>query len=63
MLSLLIPRPYEPKDLNSFLRPLVDEMIELGKGIKVFDARFNRDIVLKAYTVIAGGISAFFQIS
>lgn len=59
--SMLMPGPKEPKDLSSFLRPLVNELIELGKGIKVFDARFKRDILLKAYAVIAGGKSTFFS--
>lgn len=57
---MLIPGPDEPKDLNSFLRPLVDELIELGKGIKARDTRYNRDIILRAYAVIAGGMLPFF---
>ena len=55
LLSHLIPGPDEPKNLSSFLRPLVDELIELGNGIQVFDSFNRRDFTLKAYAVIAGG--------
>jgi Transposase family tnp2 len=30
--SIVIPGPKKPKDINSFLRPLVDELITLDNG-------------------------------
>lgn len=53
--SMLIPGPHEPKDLNSFLRPLVDELLELSRGISAFDAYSNSSFNLKAHAVLVGG--------
>lgn len=31
----IIPGPHEPKDINSFLKPLVDELLQLWNGVKL----------------------------
>ncbi len=59
LLSILIPGPCEPKDLNSFLQPLVAELDELGKGIPAYDADSRYDFELKAYAVLVGGMLLF----
>ena len=40
MISLLIPGPQEPgKDIDVYLRPLIDELKELwSDGVETFDA-------------------------
>ena len=56
LLSMLLPGPREPKDLTSFLRPLIDELAELGDGIPAYDAYSNCSFDLKAYAVLVGGM-------
>lgn len=53
---MLIPGPHEPKDLGSFLRPLVDELVELGRGTSAFDTYSNSNFNLKAHAVLVGGM-------
>lgn len=39
MMTLLIPGPNSPgKDFDLFLEPLVEELIELWKGVSTYDA-------------------------
>ncbi|KAB5587954.1 hypothetical protein CTheo_8605 [Ceratobasidium theobromae] len=33
----VVPGPHSPRDLNSFLQPLVEELVELAKGVKAVD--------------------------
>ena len=33
LMSFILPGPNTAKDLNSFLRPLVNELLELEKGV------------------------------
>ena len=35
----IIPGPHEPKDLNPFLKPLVDELLVFWEGIKLYVQR------------------------
>ena|SRR5437762_9745838 len=44
LLCEIIPGPNNPKDIHSFLRPIVNELKELATGIEdVYDA-FTKDI-------------------
>src|ERR1700722_12256337 len=38
----LIPGPKAPKDFDSFLRPLIEELRKLMEGVPAFDVRFLR---------------------
>lgn len=55
LLSHIIPGPQEPKNLNSFLHPLVTEMAELGAGIKAYNGKEKQPFDLKAWLVLVGG--------
>jgi hypothetical protein len=45
----IIPGPSAPKDMNSFLLPLVDELIELAKGVKTIDVLEGEYFILCAH--------------
>ena len=48
----IIPGPSEPTDIDSFLRPLVDELKALQHGVKqVYNAAADSFFTLKAYVV------------
>lgn len=49
------PGPELPKDIDSFLFPLVQELLQLEKGISAFDIRQNEPFVLHAYLLLAFG--------
>src|SRR5258708_16775757 len=51
----LIPGPKAPQDLNSFIRPLIDECKQLVAGIHAFDSRQDEGFVLHAYLISAHG--------
>ena len=54
--SLLIPGPKKPKLFDSFLRPLVDEMVEMGDGVPALDGRTLTSFDLRAWiTMVTGG--------
>ncbi|KAL1914100.1 uncharacterized protein VTP21DRAFT_1503 [Calcarisporiella thermophila] len=55
LISTLIPGPKQPKDLNSFLAPLVNELKLLEAGVPCFDGLKNEDFTLRAYTVFWSG--------
>ena len=47
------PGPNNPKDLDSFLSPLVDEMLQLHRGIKnVWIAGIGEYFTLRAYITV-----------
>lgn len=50
-----IPGPKQMKDADSFLLPFVQEMLQLAKGIKVFDASKKEYFILRAYVILAFG--------
>lgn len=50
-----IPGPKAPVDLESFLRPLVDELHVLLKGYKVHDAHANKTFTLRGSVVLVSG--------
>jgi hypothetical protein len=51
----LIPGPKAPKDFDSFLLPLVEELIKLARGVPAFDARHNRMFMLFVYLIFCFG--------
>jgi hypothetical protein len=54
--STIIPGPRKPKDINSFLRPLVDELEVLGQtGVTAFDGEAQETFKLKAHALIVTG--------
>jgi len=57
MLCGIIPGKHNPKDINSFLRPLVDELKLLSNiGIpNIYDAASNSEFTLPAYLCLISG--------
>lgn len=51
----IIPGPKQPKDLDSFLIPLVDELLKLLQGISAYDAYRQRLFALRAYLILIFG--------
>jgi hypothetical protein len=48
-MSLLIPGPKSPgKDFDVFLEPLIEELLELWKGVSTYDACTGRKFDLRA---------------
>lgn len=47
-----IPGPKQPKDIDSFLFPIVEELRKVEKGIMVWDASQNREIKLKVHLIL-----------
>lgn len=50
-----IPGPKQMKDSNSFLVPLVQELEELARGVKVYDVLKDELFIMHAYIVLAFG--------
>jgi len=49
MMALLIPGPTCPgKDLDLFLEPLIDDLLELWKGVRTYDALTRKIFNLRA---------------
>ena len=53
--SMIIPGPKKPKNLDSFLRPLVDELKQLDYGVKAFDANMGQEFILRAWVTMVTG--------
>jgi hypothetical protein len=51
----IFPGPKQPKDFNSFLFPLYEELNQLAKGIKSFDGECRKHFDLHAFLVSAIG--------
>lgn len=51
----VIPGPKQAKDTDSFLWPLVDEMLVLARGITAFDSLAGESFILHAYIILAFG--------
>jgi hypothetical protein len=51
----LIPGPHAPKDINSFLNPLVNELLELQEGKECFNILTNQTFILRAYIINFSG--------
>lgn len=51
----VIPGPRQPKDMDSFLWPLVQEFLRLARGVSAYDVRMDRQFTLHAYLILAFG--------
>ena len=51
----VIPGPKKPKDVDSFLFPLVEELLELSQGVRAFDASTGHYFRLRAFLILAFG--------
>lgn len=52
----IIPGPKQPKNIDSFLIPLIDELIKLMRGVPAYDVTQNhRLFVLRAYLITVFG--------
>ncbi|CCO35605.1 hypothetical protein BN14_09723 [Rhizoctonia solani AG-1 IB] len=51
----VIPGPHSPKDLNSFLQPLIDELVELAQGVEAVDVVNEELFALRAHVLSAFG--------
>jgi hypothetical protein len=52
----IIPGPRGPKDLNSFLEPLIDELGVLMKGVRhIWDSFQRKYVTIGAYLIIVSG--------
>lgn len=55
IITALIPGPKTPKNFNSFLRPLVDELKLLQEGVQCFDSLIKRSFILCAHILSWSG--------
>jgi hypothetical protein len=53
--GLVIPGPKKPHDLDTFLRPLVDELLDLDKGVYAWDGYSKTPFQLKAWVTMVTG--------
>ena len=54
--GVVIPGPKKPKDINSFLRPLVDELQALENGqVTAIDGDTGKEFILRAHVLIVTG--------
>ena len=51
----VIPGPKKPKDFDSFLWPLVEELLELMSGVRAFDITANAMFTLRAFLILVFG--------
>jgi hypothetical protein len=59
----VIPGPHSPADINSYLQPLIDELLELVKGVEAVDVLREDLFVLRAHLIsIFGDIPAISKI-
>jgi hypothetical protein len=59
----VIPGPHSPKDINSFLQPLIDELLELAIGIKAVNVLQEELFIMRAHLLtIFGDIPAITKV-
>ncbi|QRV80885.1 Transposase family tnp2 [Ceratobasidium sp. AG-Ba] len=51
----VIPGPKEPKEIGTFLQPLIDELEDLASGVAAWDAENDRTFCLHAYLIVCFG--------
>lgn len=51
----VIPGPHAPKDIGTFLSPLIDELEDLARGVPAYDSRSNHPFALHAYLIACFG--------
>ncbi|GET53357.1 transposase domain-containing protein [Rhizophagus irregularis DAOM 181602=DAOM 197198] len=55
LISAIIPGPNQPKDFNSFLRPIIDELKVLQEGVSIYDALLKENFILRCHVVMWTG--------
>ncbi|KAL1914108.1 uncharacterized protein VTP21DRAFT_1110, partial [Calcarisporiella thermophila] len=55
LIALMIPGPKQPKNIDSFLVPLINELKELEDGVSCYDGYEKKSFILSAYTVFWSG--------
>ncbi|CAG8787807.1 16657_t:CDS:2, partial [Gigaspora margarita] len=55
MISVLIPGPRAPKNFNTFLQPLINELKQLQEGIQCIDGATEETFILRAYILSWSG--------
>jgi hypothetical protein len=55
LLMAVIPGPKSYSNVDSFLQPLVDELLDLQEGVRAYDASEAGDFILRAYPVLFAG--------
>jgi hypothetical protein len=58
MASMVIPGPHKPKELDTFLQPLVEELKQLDRGVEAYDANTGCTFDLKAWVMMVTGNSS-----
>lgn len=53
--SLIIPGPKKYKNIDSFLQPLVDELIQLESGVESVDGESHTNFNLRAWVILVTG--------
>jgi hypothetical protein len=53
--AAVVPGPNKPKDFDSFLYPLVQELLELAAGIKTWDSGAAKHFWLRAHLILGFG--------
>ena len=51
----VIPGPTQPKELGTFLKPLIDELETLAEGVSAYDGINKRPFCLRAYLIACFG--------
>ena len=51
----VVPGPKKPKDFDSFLYPLAEELLHLSEGVRAFNASTGELFRLRAYLIMAFG--------
>lgn len=51
----IIPGPQNPKDLGSFLTPMIQEFRELQRGVLAWDSLRGEEFTLRAHIALVSG--------
>ena len=51
----IVSGPHEPKDFDSSIWPLVEELLKLAAGIKAFDLSSDEIFTLRAFLILVFG--------
>jgi Transposase family tnp2. len=51
----IIPGPKKPKDCDSFLWPVIEELLRLAVGVRAYDVLLSSLFALRAYIIVASG--------
>ncbi|CUA70931.1 Elongator complex protein 1 [Rhizoctonia solani] len=51
----VIPGPNQPKEINTFIEPLIEELEDLARGVPAFDSDKEEKFCLHAYLIVCFG--------